>query len=188
MLIRKSGTVHGNSLLKNREKRNPMPNILNFSRNRSTGVNQIDESTIISTCRLQDFFTNGFVEIKVKLPDLEIVEIKGDFERTHKEEYKNDVNIVLKKVIGVRIGSGMLKIIKGLMGDGSNYKELIFMVEECCHGVILSFTKKNLLLSPKNAEDSAEFFRNLVKDNIRLYNRCAAFAPGSSIVEGIDPP
>jgi len=27
-----------------------------------------------------------------------------------------------------------------------------------------------------------------VKKNVRLYNRCAAFAPGSSMVEGITPP
>jgi hypothetical protein len=41
---------------------------------------------------------------------------------------------------------------------------------------------------PKDIALEKEFFANMVKENIRLYNSCAAFAPGSPIVEGIDPP
>jgi hypothetical protein len=54
----------------------------------------------------------------------------------------------------------------------------------------LSFTKDVLVRSPrpKDAAASRKFYADMVQENIRLYNRCAAFAPGSSIVEGIDPP
>ena len=82
----------------------------------------------------------------------------------------------------------MLKIIKGLIGEASDCKQLAFMVEECCHGVILSMTKDQLNQAPPGSEVPAEFYREMVKQNIRLYNRCAAFATGSSMVEGIEPP
>lgn len=60
------------------------------------------------------------------------------------------------------------------------------MVEECCHGVILAFTKDELLKSPRDKERVKEYYANMVKENARLFNRCAAFAPGSSLVEGIE--
>jgi hypothetical protein len=84
----------------------------------------------------------------------------------------------------------MLKMIKGLIGEDGTCKQLTFMLEECCHGVILSFTKDVLITSPrpKELQEAKAFYADLVKDNIRLYNRCAAFAPGSSLVEGIEPP
>jgi len=62
------------------------------------------------------------------------------------------------------------------------------LVEECCHAVILAFTKDMLTLVPEELALEKDFFANMVKENIRLYNSCAAFAPGSPIVEGIDPP
>jgi len=82
----------------------------------------------------------------------------------------------------------MLEIIKGLLGESTECKELIFMVQECCHGVILSLTKDILLKAPEDLEGKTEFFSEMVRKNIRLYNRCAAFAHGSHLVEGLEPP
>jgi hypothetical protein len=158
-----------------------------FSRNRCTSVEQIDDQTMRSTCRLQDTLTEAWIEITVRLPDLEIIAARGEFRRAvNMDDTKSD--IALKKVIGVRIGSGMLKIIEGLIGEVTDCKELAFMVEECCHGIILAFTKDTLQTIPETEDAKKDYFAKMVKDNIRLYNRCAAFRPGSSIVEGIDPP
>ena len=102
-----------------------------------------------------------------------------------------DASEVLRKVIGVRVGPSMLKIIKGLIGETDGcMRQLTFMVEECCHAVILSLTKDVLVSSPRPMElDKAiGFYHSMVKENIRLYNRCAAFAAGSRLVEGIEPP
>jgi len=166
-----------------------MESILKFSRNRCTTVEQLDDQTMRSTCRLQDTLTEAFVEITVKLPDLEITRVEGEVRRTYQEECANSTES-LRKVVGVRIGPGMLKIIRGLVGTPKDCKHLAFMVEECCHGIILSFTKDVLVHSPrpKAERESKKFYANMVKENIRLYNRCAAFAPGSSIVEGIEVP
>jgi hypothetical protein len=163
------------------------PDVLCFSRNRCTSVEQIDEHTIRSTCRLQDTLTDASVEILVQLPDLEIRSANGEFRRTPRNECRSPAE-ALKKVLGVRIGSGMLKMIKGLIGEATDCGEVAFMVEECCHGVILSFTKDTMTQAPKDMEFTKELYAGMVKANPRLYNRCAAFAPGSSIVEGINPP
>ncbi len=166
-----------------------MPNVLMYSRNRCTSVEQIDNETIKSTCRLQDTLTDAFVEIRVKLPDLEIMSGWAEVFRSSQQECQA-AGVSLDKVIGVRIGPGVLKIIRGLVGEETDCKQLAFMVEECCHGVILSFTKDVLLNTPRpeDKDEAKEFYGKMVRENIRLYNRCAAFAPGSSLVEGIEPP
>ncbi len=166
-----------------------MPDILKYSRNRCTSVEQLDDQTMRSICRLQDTLTDAFVEIVVKLPDLEIMMAWAEVKRSYLEECMTS-EISLEKVVGVRIGSGVLKIIRGLVGEETECKQLAFMVEECCHGVILSFTKDMLVNSPRpeELEEAKEFYGKMVRENIRLYNRCAAFAPGSSLVEGIEPP
>jgi len=161
--------------------------ILCFSRNRCTSVEVIDDQTLRSFCRLQDTLTEAFVEITAQLPDLEITAVKGEIQRTHQKEC-HDSTEFLQKVIGVRIGPGMLEIIKKLLEESTECRELIFMVQECCHGVILSLTKDILLKAPEDQKGKTEFFSEMVRKNIRLYNRCAAFAPGSPLVEGLEPP
>ena len=164
-----------------------MHNLLFFSRNRSTSVEQIDEKTMRSSCHLQDTFIDVYVEILVKLPDLEITDVKAEVRRSPQNVPPIKIGS-LQKAVGVRIGPSMLKIFKGLLGDTGDFKQLTFMVEECCHGVILCFTKDELQKAPKDKKGSKEFYSNMVKENTRLYNRCAAFAAGSSLVEGIEPP
>jgi hypothetical protein len=164
-----------------------MPKVNCFSRNRCTNVEQIDSQRIRSSCRLQDTFMEAVVEILVKLPDLEIAAVKGEIIRSHRTSYI-EPTAFLEKVIGVRIGPSMQKIFEGLLGGGRSCKQLIFMLEECCHGVILSFTKGMVQKFPEDEEEAIRFLADDVRKHIRLYNRCAAFAPGSRIVEDIEPP
>jgi len=160
-----------------------------YFRNRCTSVEVLDDNTLRSSCRLQDTLTDAYVEIMAKLPEMEITDVSGHLTRTYQDECRTFQSDDLKKVIGVRIGPGMLKIIKGLLGEATECKQLSFMVEECCHGVILSLNKDMLMpLAKSGVEPTKELFAAMVKENIRLYNRCAAFAPGSPIVEGIEPP
>jgi hypothetical protein len=163
------------------------PQLTCFSRNRCTLVEQIDERTLRSSCRLQDTLTEAHVEITVRLPDLEITGATAAFRRTPAGACR-ELNDALAKLTGVRVGPGMLKIIKGLVGEKTTCSQLAFMVEECCHGVILSMTKDSMGQRPADLELTSQFFAEMVRQNTRLYNRCAAFAPGSSLVEGIEPP
>jgi hypothetical protein len=161
-------------------------NILKFSMNRCTDVERLDENTLRAVCRFRDTFTSASVEILASLPDLEIIKASGEFH--HEWQEIPDLDDTLQKLLGVRIGAGMLKIIKGLMGKEENVRQLTYMAEECCHGVILALTKDVLAKAPVDEKGKLEFFSKMVRDSIRLYNRCAAFAPGSRLVEGIDPP
>ncbi len=164
-----------------------MNNLLCFSRNRNTSVQTIDDEIIVSTCRMNDTLTDVSVTITVQLPDLEIKAAEGSIHHLF-EENPTDLSEPLQGVKGVRIGPGMLKIIKGLIGESKDIGELIYMVEECCHGVILYFTRDTLLDMPVDKKEADRYFKKMVKENIRMYNRCAAFAPGSPLVEGIEPP
>ena len=162
-----------------------MTTTLCFSRNRCTSVEILDEQTLVSTCALQDSLTEATIRLRVQLPELEITHAEGAFSRSHGSACV-DVAPALSKIAGVRIGAGMKKIIRGLIGEITDCQKLPLLVEEACHGVILAFTKDMLELVPKEAEQEKDFFTQMVQKNIRLYNSCAAFAPGSPLVEGID--
>ena len=164
-----------------------MANLLCYSRNRATNVEQIDDSTLVSTCRLQDSMTDAEVSLHIRLPELEIMDARGRFARSSRRACTGVEN-VLGKVVGVRIGAGLKKIIRGLVSEETECMEVAVLVEECCHAVILAFTKEMLSQVPEELAQEKDFFTDMVKENIRLYNSCAAFAPGSPIVEGIDPP
>lgn len=163
-----------------------MPNLLCFSRNRCTSVEYVNDQKIRSKCRLQDTLADASVEITARLPDLDIASIKSDVRSSHRSECLAPADY-LQKLIGVRIGPGMLKIIKGLIGETIYCRQLAFMVEECCHGIILHFTKGVLAQTPKDEEGARQYFSDMVKENIRLINRCAAFSPGSSLVDKTEP-
>ena len=162
-----------------------MTTILCYSRNRSTSVEQLDDQTLVSTCTLQDTLTEAFVRIHIRFPELKILHAEGKFTRSGGGE---DIHVgeALEKIKGVRIGAGMKKIIRGLTGEVTTSQELPLLIEEACHGVILAFTKDALALAPKGFKPSTDFFKTMVKENIRLYNSCAAFAPGSPLVEELD--
>ncbi|MDR3568245.1 MAG: hypothetical protein P4L43_09485 [Syntrophobacteraceae bacterium] len=161
-------------------------NILKFSMNRCTTVERMDDNTLRSVSRLSDTFTCASAEIVARLPDLEILTARAQF---HHEWLKPpDLEDILRKLPGMRIGPGMLKIIKGLVGEKDESRQIGYMVEECCQAIIISLTKDILAQAPESEEQKLEFFSGMVRENIRLYNRCAAFAPGSRLVEGTGPP
>ena len=164
-----------------------MPDILLFSRIRSTFVEPVAENRLCAVCQLTDTATEAMAEVVVSTPELEILDTKATVVRSPTRP-PSDPSDMVARVRGVRIGPGMKKIIRGLMGESPIERQLAFMVEECCNAVILSFTKDVLLQTPEDKRREKDFYRNMVKENIRLYNRCAAFAPGSSLVEGIEPP
>jgi hypothetical protein len=160
--------------------------ILCFSRNNATTVEQLTEEIMVSSCRLQDTFTDLLVEIHVKSPDLEITKIRGEIRRGPEAESPH-LHDTLQKVIGVRVGPGIKKIVRGLMGDSETEKKMVFMIGECCNGIILSFTKQVLSKAPKEKEKERDFFADMVKNSPRLYNSCAALSSESPLMKGVDP-
>ncbi len=161
-----------------------MAEILIFSRNKCIYVEDVGDSIIKATCKVQDTFGEGYIEIKVRSPDLEIVEVHCNISYADLEP-ELEIAKYLEKLVGSRIGPGIRKIIRGILGD-SKYSEFISsLLEECLNGVILSFTKDVLSSAPVDPEGEREFFANMVRANPRLYNSCAALSQESPLMEGI---
>ncbi len=160
-------------------------NILKFAMNRNTSVEKVNGAKLRSVCRLRDTLTDAEVIIEVKMPDMEICAISGHFRHAYFGEIE-DLDRRLQAVIGVRVAAGMLKIIKGLMGEEEKIQQIVYMVEECCHGVILTLTRKVLLKAPDDEAGKFSFYSNMVKKSIRLYDRCAAFAKGTPLVHELE--
>ena len=162
----------------------PNPKRFKFARSRTTSVEQLEQGLLKIVCRLNDTLTAMRVELLVKMPDMEITEVAGSIERcSNKAEYQ--ALELIPKVTGVRIGPGMSKIFKGLVGEEASDSQLLFMVEEACHGVILNATRETVALYPNEDDLPVDMFRGMAGANTRLVGRCAAYAEGSSMVEGI---
>ena len=158
-----------------------MADILCFTRNRCTTVERVDDQTTRSTCRVQDTLLEAWVEILVKSPDLEIVEVRGQVRRSGEGERK-DIAPDLQPVLGARVGPGIKKIIRGLIADGPLVEMVSILLDECCNGVILSFTRDVLVLAPQDRAGEQAFFSNMVRANPRLYNSCAALSADSPLM------
>ncbi|OQY49842.1 MAG: hypothetical protein B6240_02645 [Desulfobacteraceae bacterium 4572_87] len=162
-----------------------MAHLISFSRSRCTTVEESSDGIMTCTCRVTDNLLDGRVQIQATLPDLEIMTVSSHIDHS-RIKGMSVAEERLQNLLGVRVGPGMLKIIEGLMGDDPACVELAFMAEECCHGAILSLTKETLKKAPLEPVDSRDFFSKMVQKNIRLYNRCAAFADGSTLLDGVD--
>jgi hypothetical protein len=158
-----------------------MADILCFTRNRCTTVENVDGQLTRSTCRVQDTLMEAWVEILVKSPDLEIVGVDGQIRRSGEGE-RTDVSQDLIQVLGARVGPGIKKIIRGLIADGPWVETLSVLLDECCNGVILSFTRDVLVLAPQDRAGEKAFFSNMVRANPRLYNSCAALSAVSPLM------
>jgi len=158
-----------------------MADILCFSRNRCTTVERVEDQTTRSTCRVQDTLMEAWVEILVKSPDLEIVGVSGQVRRFEKGD-RADIAQDLQKVLGARVGPGIKKIIRGLIAHGPLVETLAILLDECCNGVILSFTRDVLVLAPQDRAGEKAFFSNMVRVNPRLFNSCAALSADSPLL------
>ncbi|MBI5584750.1 MAG: hypothetical protein HY892_13115 [Deltaproteobacteria bacterium] len=162
-----------------------MAEILCFSRNRCTTVEAVDDRITRSISRVQDTATEAEVEILVQAPDLEIIAIRGAVQRSAAGETR-DFSAELRPVIGARVGPGIKKIIRGLLGETPLLETWTALLEECCNGVIMVFTKEVLLQAPKDRDGERDFFLTMVRANPRLYNSCAALAADSPLMAGLE--
>ena len=144
-----------------------MAHIISFSRSRCTTVEESHEGIMTCACRVTDNFLDARVQIQAAIPDLEIMAVQSRIDHCRMEGMAVAEDR-LQNLLGVRIGPGMLKIIKGLMGDDPACAELAYMAEECCHGAILSLTKEELKKAPLRPAERRDFFSRMIQKNKRL--------------------
>lgn len=127
----------------------------------------------------------AWVQILVKSPNLEITQAEGQVRRFRQDD-RLDLSWDLQNVIGTRVGPGIKKIIRGLLDDNPFAGPVSILLDECCNGVIMSFTKDILVAAPKDREGEKEFFASMVRANPRLLNSCAALSEDSPLMDALE--
>ena len=140
---------------------------------------------LLARCEVTDEVFRGWVQVIAKLPDLAIIDAKAEILEGGRDENLSDT---LGRLKGVRVGSGMNKIVPGLFKD-SACPRLGEMFLEAMEGVILALTRPVLTdfhsrfgrpaegaeawLLPSILDDTGR--AQLLEESPRLRNSCAAF-------------
>jgi hypothetical protein len=158
---------------------------LTFMRNKVVEVEPLSEKMLSVSWRLVDTLMASEIHLKIRLPDLEIAEAEARMAR-FPHPACSAVSGLIEKVIGVRVGPGLQKIVSGLVGDPLGCRELAEGVLECCNAVILHFTLPQLQAIEKGDEmERRRGFQDMLKSNPRLVRSCVAFADDSPLMEGL---
>ncbi len=139
----------------------------------------------LARCEVIDEAFRAWVQVTVRPPGLEITDAQAEIIAGGRDE---NLSSILERLKGVRVGSGMNKIVPGLFKD-SPCPRLGEMVLEAMEGVILALTRPLLadfhsrLGSPAEGSDAwllplildEAGRKQLLEASPRLRNSCAAF-------------
>jgi len=158
--------------------------LLRFLRNKVVEVQPQTDGSIAVSWRLTDDLLTAVVDIRVQLPDLEIVEAEATLDRLVPKAWSSAPKLI-KKIDGVRVGAGLRKIVQGLLGGPEGCPVLAQAVLEIANAVILNFTRPVVQAGEKlNDEDKLRFLQEMVSNNPRLAGSCVAFQDDSPIMQG----
>ena len=159
---------------------------IRFLRNKVVEVEPLSDGDLLVSWRLTDDLLKAEVDLRVRPPDLEIVEAEARLERLPLPEWSSAPELI-KKVEGVRVGPGLRKIVRGLLGGPGGCSLLVHAVLEASNAVILHFTRPGIQLGEK-LEDEALIAatRAMLTSNPRLVRSCVAFQDDSPIMQGLD--
>jgi hypothetical protein len=159
---------------------------LRFLRNKVVEVEPLTDGSLAVSWRLTDDLLKAEVNLKVQPPDLEIVEAEAKLQRLVPESWRSAPEFI-KKVEGIRIGSGLRKIVRGILGGEKGCPLLVHAVLESSNAVILNFTRPGVqMLEGLTDEEKLSLTREMLKSNPRLIHSCVAFQDDSPIMQGID--
>ena len=158
--------------------------VLSYTRNKHVSVLPLAEDRLRVTNRLEDTNYSAEVEIEVTVPDLEVVAVRGSVERAFNEECKDAIPL-LENAIGLRVGSGLTKLVDSLVGESQGCMVLANLVFEACDAVILSFTAQQMAMADQlDEEQRVEGLVQMVQMNPRLLNSCIAFDENGPLLKG----
>lgn len=161
---------------------------VSFMRNKLVEARPKGEDAVAVYWRLTDDLMDVEMNIDFALPDLEITAADARVRRSVFPQ-GSDAGESIKKIIGVRIGPGLRKIVRGLLGAGGNI-DMIEGILECCNAVILHFTLPGIEASEiyRDAPEETRLAvaRESVKANPRLARSCIAFADDSPIMQELN--
>jgi hypothetical protein len=159
---------------------------LQFLRNKVIEVEPLPDGSLGVSWRLTDDLLKAEVKLIVQPPELEIMEAEAHLERYPPLSCREASNLI-KKVEGVSIGSGLRKILAGLLGGTSGCSLLMDAVLESSNAVILHFTRPGIEAGEKVSDPDKKLaaLRERLKTNPRLVRSCIAFQDESPIMKGL---
>jgi hypothetical protein len=159
---------------------------IRFLRNKVVEVEPLSDGDLAVSWRLTDDLLKAEVGLRVRPPDLEIIEAEAKLERLPLKAWSSAPELI-KKIEGVRVGPGLRKIVSGLLGGPDGCSVLVHAVLEASNAVILHFTRPGLQAGEKlEGETMIAATRAMLKANPRLIRSCIAFQDDSPIMQGID--
>jgi len=158
-----------------------------FLRSKIVEAEPLPDGNVAVSWRLTDDLLKAEVNITFQPPDLEITEAEARFERYPRPEWSSAPELI-KKVIGVRVGAGLRKIVPGLIGGENGCPILVYAVLEASNAVILHFTRPGLQEAEKIQDDEGRMarLRENLKNNPRLIRSCISFQDDSPIMKGLN--
>jgi hypothetical protein len=158
---------------------------IRFLRNKVVEVAPQSDGSLAVSWRLTDDLLKADITMTVQPPDLEITEAEADLGRLVPRAWSTAPELI-KKIEGVRVGSGLRKIVKGLLGGPQGCPILAQAVLESANAVILHYTRPGLQAGERLADDDKlNFLRDLVRNSPRLVRSCVAFQDDSPIMKGL---
>jgi hypothetical protein len=158
---------------------------IRFLRNKVVEVAPQPDGNLAVSWRLTDDLLKAEVNLMVQPPDLEITAASAELDRLVPRAWSSAPELI-KIIEGVRIGSGLRKIVQGLLDGPQGCPILAQAVLESSNAVILHFTRPGLQVGEQLAEEKKlTFLREMIKNNPRLVRSCVAFQDDSPIMKGL---
>lgn len=159
--------------------------ILDYTRNKHASTIDLDSGDLLVRATIEDTFFTAAIEMVVAVPDMEITSVKGEITRSFHEECQQAIPL-LQKIIGVRIGTGLIKAVNSLVGGSAGCPKMADLILECCDQVILRFTLPILKgRSTKTGQEWIEGQWEVLQQNPQLLGSCIVFAEGSPLREAL---
>jgi hypothetical protein len=158
---------------------------IRFLRNKVVEVEPQPDGSLAVSWRLTDDLLKADITMTVQPPDLEITEAEAELGRLVPRAWSTAPELI-KKIEGVRVGSGLRKIVKGLLEGPRGCPILAQAVLESANAVILHYTRPGLQAGEYLVDDEKlKFLKDLVSNNPRLVRSCVAFQDDSPIMKGL---
>jgi hypothetical protein len=147
---------------------------IRFLRNKVVEVSPQTDGSLAVSWRQTDDLLKAEVNIKVQLPDLEIVAATAELGRLVPQAWKGASELIRK-------------IVQGLLGGPRGCPVLAHAILECSNAVILHFTRPVIQVGESlEGEEKLANLREMIKNNPRLVRSCVAFQDDSPIMQGLD--
>ena len=160
---------------------------LKFLRNKMIEVEPLADGNLRASWRLTDDLLKAEINLIVQPPELEIMEAEARLERYPPLSCR-EASTMIKRVEGVSIGSGLRKILAGLLGGTAGCSLLMDAVLESSNAVILHFTRPGIEAGEAVTDPDQKLarLREGLKTNPRLVRSCIAFQDDSPIMQGLN--